>query len=132
MSRSDVRSYLQPGGRRSRDATETLTEKLESRIQGLMDTLGPGRPLPESALVSTPAGTARLAGGGVVSRMETRHRAHCGAPSHSPVLRYSSIDAAALRPAPMARITVAPPVTMSPPAKTPFFEVRRVSGSAAM
>ena len=52
--------------------------------------------------------------------------------SHSPVVRYSSIDAAALRPAPMARMTVAPPVTMSPPAKTPFFEVRRVSGSAAM
>ena len=55
-----------------------------------------------------------------------------GAPSHSPVCRYSSIEAAALRPAPMARITVAAPVTMSPPAKTPFFEVRSVSGSAAM
>jgi hypothetical protein len=51
----DVRSYLGPGGRRSRDAAETLTEKLELQIQGLMDTLGPGRPLPQSALVSAPA-----------------------------------------------------------------------------
>jgi 1-acyl-sn-glycerol-3-phosphate acyltransferase len=48
----DVRSYLQPGGRRSRDATATLTDELESRIQSLMDTLGPGRPLPASALVA--------------------------------------------------------------------------------
>jgi 1-acyl-sn-glycerol-3-phosphate acyltransferase len=48
----DVRSYLQPGGRRSRDATGTLTEELETRIQSLMDTLGPGRPLPESALIA--------------------------------------------------------------------------------
>ena len=31
----------------------------------------------------------------------------------------NAAQAAALRPAPMARITVAPPVTMSPPAKTP-------------
>jgi 1-acyl-sn-glycerol-3-phosphate acyltransferase len=52
----DVRSYLGPGGRRSRDAAETLTETLELQIQGLMDTLGPGRPLPESALVSAPSG----------------------------------------------------------------------------
>ena len=48
----DVRSYLQPGGRRSRDATATLTDELETRIQSLMDTLGPGRPLPASALVA--------------------------------------------------------------------------------
>src|SRR5664279_2961168 len=41
--------------------------------------------------------------------------------------KYSLIDLAALRPAPMARITVAPPVTMSPPAKTPGFEVARSS-----
>ena len=52
----DVRSYLGPGGRRSRAAAETLTETLELQIQGLMDTLGPGRPLPESALVSAPSG----------------------------------------------------------------------------
>ena len=57
---------------------------------------------------------------------------HAAGTSHSPVFRYSFMDAAALRPAPMARITVAAPVTMSPPAKTPFFEVRRLSGSAAM
>jgi len=51
----DVRSYLGPGGRRSRDAAELLTEKLELQIQGLMDTLGPGRPLPQSAIVPAPA-----------------------------------------------------------------------------
>ena len=53
-----------------------------------------------------------------------------GASYQPPVCRYSSIERAALRPAPMARMTVAAPVTMSPPAKTPFFEVRSVSGSA--
>ena len=37
--------------------------------------------------------------------------------------RKSSIAAAARRPAPMAEMTVAPPVTMSPPAKTPSLEV---------
>jgi hypothetical protein len=50
----DVRSYLQPGGKRSRDASASLTDELEARIQGLMDNLGPGRPLPESAIVSAP------------------------------------------------------------------------------
>ena len=50
----------------------------------------------------------------------------------TPVVRYSWMEAAALRPAPMARITVAPPVTMSPPAKTPGLLVRMVSGSATM
>ncbi len=54
----DVRSYLQPGGRRSRDATAALTDELETRIQSLMDALGPGHPLPESALV--PAGLPPL------------------------------------------------------------------------
>ena len=49
----------------------------------------------------------------------------------SPV-KYALIDFAALRPAPIARITVAPPVTMSPPAKTPGFEVARVSSLAEM
>ena len=47
----------------------------------------------------------------------------------TPERRYSWMDRAALRPAPIARMTVAAPVTMSPPAKTPFFEVRSVSGS---
>jgi hypothetical protein len=42
------------------------------------------------------------------------------------------MEAAAVRPAPMARMTVAAPVTMSPAAKTPFLLVRRRSGSAAM
>ena len=39
-------------------------------------------------------------------------------------LRYSSIAAAALRPAPIARITVAAPVTASPPANMPSLVVR--------
>jgi 1-acyl-sn-glycerol-3-phosphate acyltransferase len=51
----DVRSYLCPSGRRSRDAISVLTDELETRIQELMDTLGPGRPLPKSALVQTQA-----------------------------------------------------------------------------
>ncbi len=54
----DVRAYLQPGGRRLRDATAALTEDLERRIQSLMDTLGPGRMLPESALARSHAETA--------------------------------------------------------------------------
>ena len=37
---------------------------------------------------------------------------------------YSSMARAARRPAPMARITVAAPVTASPPAKTPARVVR--------
>ena len=40
--------------------------------------------------------------------------------------------AAARLPAPMARITVALPVTMSPPANTPLREVRWLEASAAM
>ena len=58
----DVRSYIGPGGRRSRDAVAALTDELETRIQGLMDSLGPGRPLPESATVGTAPGAA-VAGG---------------------------------------------------------------------
>src|ERR1039458_7661361 len=42
------------------------------------------------------------------------------------------MDLAARRPAPIARITVAPPVTMSPPANTPFLVVRCVSELAWM
>ena len=38
---------------------------------------------------------------------EVGKRIHCTGPSHSPVVRYSWIDAAALRPAAMARMTVA-------------------------
>ena len=39
------------------------------------------------------------------------------------------MDFAARPPAAMARITVAVPVTMSPPAKTPLREVRWVTGA---
>ena len=49
-----------------------------------------------------------------------------------PLVKYSWMEAAALRPAPMARITVAPPVTMSPPAKTPRLLVRNDFSSASM
>ena len=47
-------------------------------------------------------------------------------------VRYSWMDLAALRPAPIASITVAEPVTMSPPAQTPSMLVFPVSGSASM
>ena len=47
-------------------------------------------------------------------------------------VRYEWIAAAARRPAPMARITVALPVTMSPPANTPLREVCCVVGSASI
>ena len=53
----DVRSFLGPDGRRTRDAAEILTEKLELQIQALMDTLGAGRRLPDSALVAAPTET---------------------------------------------------------------------------
>ena len=42
--------------------------------------------------------------------------------------RRVTIESAARRPAPIARITVAAPVTMSPPAQTPFFVVLQVCG----
>ena len=45
---------------------------------------------------------------------------------------YCNMARAALRPAPMARMTVAPPVTMSPPAKTPGMLVICVSGLTSM
>ena len=45
---------------------------------------------------------------------------------HSPVVRYWWIDWAARRPAPIARITVALPVTMSPSANTPLRVLRCV------
>jgi 1-acyl-sn-glycerol-3-phosphate acyltransferase len=58
----DARAYLQPGGRRSRDATATLTDALEERIQAMMDNLGPGRPLPASVLgVAEPAAATAAA-----------------------------------------------------------------------
>jgi hypothetical protein len=49
-----------------------------------------------------------------------------------PVVRYSWIARAAFLPAPIARITVAAPVTMSPPAHTLSRVVLPVSGSATM
>ena len=63
----------------------------------------------------TPAGTSRPAPPSVTS---------------SPP-RWRRMAAAARRPAPMARMTVAPPVTMSPPANTPGRLVAWVTGSAA-
>src|ERR1022692_623591 len=45
---------------------------------------------------------------------------------------YSSMPWPARRPAPMARITVAAPVTMSPPANTPGMEVMPVRSSVSM
>ncbi|QDV42420.1 hypothetical protein Enr13x_22670 [Stieleria neptunia] len=51
---------------------------------------------------------------------------------HCPVSRYSCIDRAATRPAPMAKMTVAAPLTISPPANTPRLLVRDVSSSATM
>ena len=80
------------------------------------------------------------------SRLETPDHPHSGlhpdltarsapltkARYHTPVVKYSLIDLAARRPAPIARITVAPPVTMSPPAKMPLHEVLCVTSSATM
>ena len=51
---------------------------------------------------------------------------------HCPVSRYSFIAPAAFLPCPMARITVAAPSTISPPAKTPFLLVLSVSSSATI
>ena len=48
-------------------------------------------------------------------------------PSDDGLRRYVSIARAARRPAPIAEMTVAPPVTMSPPAKTPAFCVAPVA-----
>jgi 1-acyl-sn-glycerol-3-phosphate acyltransferase len=52
----DAGSYRAPGGR-PRDAAANLTDLLETRIQELLDTVGPGRPLPSSTL-GTLAGAA--------------------------------------------------------------------------
>ncbi len=46
--------------------------------------------------------------------------------------RYSSIPFAAALPAPIARITVAAPVTASPPAYTASFDVCPLSSSATI
>jgi hypothetical protein len=51
-----------------------------------------------------------------------------GRPYH-PQVKYLWIESAAARPAPMAKITVAAPVTISPPAQTPFLLVLPVSAS---
>ena len=65
-----------------------------------------------------------------------------GGPSHnaetgpsltqSSVIMYSCMDLAAFLPAPMAEMTVAAPVTMSPPAHTPSLLVFPVSSSVTM
>ncbi len=49
----DVGRRLEPGGR-SPGLGATLTAELESRIQSLLDEIGPGRPLPE-AMIEAPA-----------------------------------------------------------------------------
>ena len=49
-----------------------------------------------------------------------------------PPASQAPIARAARRPAPIARITVAPPVTMSPPANTPGTLVACVAASATM
>ncbi len=49
-----------------------------------------------------------------------------------PPASQAPIARAARRPAPMARMTVAAPVTMSPPANTPGTLVACVAGSATM
>ena len=51
---------------------------------------------------------------------------------YHPYVRKSWMELEARRPAPMARITVAEPVTMSPPAQTRGFMVLPVLGSATM
>ena len=48
------------------------------------------------------------------------------------LLRYSSIAAAAFLPAPIALITVAAPVTISPPANTPAIEVAPASSATML
>src|SRR3990170_269055 len=50
----------------------------------------------------------------------------------TPVVRYSCIESAAFLPSPIASMTVAPPLTMSPPEKTPFLLVLPVSWSTVM
>ena len=57
---------------------------------------------------------------------------HSGLEIYHPQVRYLCIESEASRPAPMARITVACPVTISPPAQTPFLVVLPVSGSATI
>jgi 1-acyl-sn-glycerol-3-phosphate acyltransferase len=49
----DLRSRLEGGGRK-RDAVGSLTTELERRIQGLLDEIGPGRPLPDAAVAGSP------------------------------------------------------------------------------
>ena len=52
--------------------------------------------------------------------------------AYHPRVRYWCMESEAFLPAPIARMTVAEPVTISPPAHTPFFVVLPVSGSAMM
>jgi len=51
---------------------------------------------------------------------------------HIIALMYLSIEAAACLPAPIAKMTVAAPVTASPPAHTPSFDVASVSSSTTI
>ena len=56
----------------------------------------------------------------------------CEPAYYQPSVRYLCIELAATRPAPMARITVAAPVTMSPPAQTPGLVVLALSSSVTI
>ena len=78
------------------------------------------RPLVAAGFWPGTGGTKAAASSGVMG--------HLALPPCSQV----AMPRAARRPAPMARITVAPPVTMSPPAKTPGRLVDWVASSAAM
>ena len=49
----DVGRFLVLGGR-TRDAASALTTEMETRIQGLLDVIGPGRPLPEAVVGRVP------------------------------------------------------------------------------
>jgi 1-acyl-sn-glycerol-3-phosphate acyltransferase len=49
----DLGSYLPKSGR-TRDAVATLTSELEARIQGLLDAIGSGRPLPAEGIGAPP------------------------------------------------------------------------------
>ncbi len=66
----DVGRRLAPGGR-SPGLGSTLTAELETRIQALLDEIGPGRPLPEAMIAPR-------------SRAESPHLAAGGSTQHQP------------------------------------------------
>ena len=111
-SRADVHYVVTEHG-----VADLHGQSLRERAKALIDVRAPGLPRRAQGRRARPEPALAVRGG----------RA---SPYQAPVVRYSWIERAALRPAPIARITVAAPVTMSPPAKTPCFEVRSVSGSA--